>query len=115
MMGMIEGSPEEVSEFIQEMAESLNKTKLGKLHLNLNLNCNSIYDIFMWIGEYLSDKDDFNQCVCAHVINSYVFQSSTVEEALRKLLSTFKLPGEAQQIDRSVFFNIHDRMYRQKT
>ena len=52
------------------------------------------------IGEYLGDADED----CVKVMHSFVdaqdFSSLSISGALRKFLSDFRLPGEAQKIDR---------------
>eukprot|EP01134_Creolimax_fragrantissima_P002486 CFRG2486T1 len=59
------------------------------------------------IGEYLGELDDFNLAVLAELTHLLDFKDQTFCAALRQYLSYFKLPGEAQKIDRmmEVFAN----------
>jgi len=52
------------------------------------------------IGEYLGNVDEFNQEVLKEFLNGVEFAGLTLDGCLRKLLTEFRLPGEAQQIDR---------------
>ena len=52
------------------------------------------------VGEYLGEGDDFNKQVLYRYVDSIDFSDSTFDNALRKFLSYFWLPGEAQKIDR---------------
>lgn len=52
------------------------------------------------IGAYLGEPDAFNQQVLRALVDQMEFQSMEIDTALRKFLSTFRLPGEAQKIDR---------------
>jgi Sec7-like guanine-nucleotide exchange factor len=52
------------------------------------------------IGEFIGGVDKLNQLVCEELFSRYDFKGNTLDEALRKLLRQFRLPGEAQQIDR---------------
>ncbi len=53
------------------------------------------------IGEYLAKPG--NEDILAAFMNDFEFQiGETIDEALRKVLESFRLPGEAQQIDRVV-------------
>ena len=75
---MIEGGSEGVADFLRNV-QGLWKTA---------------------IGEYLGDGDD----ECVKVMHSFVdaqnFSGLSISGALRKFLSDFRLPGEAQKIDR---------------
>ncbi|XP_065178099.1 IQ motif and SEC7 domain-containing protein 2-like isoform X2 [Sycon ciliatum] len=60
------------------------------------------------IGEYLGNlQSGFNQAVLLDFVNQFNLQSEAFTMALRKFLSTFRLPGEAQKIERilQVFAN----------
>ncbi|XP_050226657.1 brefeldin A-inhibited guanine nucleotide-exchange protein 1 isoform X2 [Mercurialis annua] len=74
----IGGSPEEVAAFLKNTI-GLNETM---------------------IGDYLGERDEF----CLRVMHSYVdsfnFKAMDFGEAIRFFLRGFKLPGEAQKIDR---------------
>eukprot|EP00172_Hildenbrandia_rubra_P000832 Plantae.Rhodophyta-Hildenbrandia_rubra.ctg1473.p1 GENE.Plantae.Rhodophyta-Hildenbrandia_rubra.ctg1473~~Plantae.Rhodophyta-Hildenbrandia_rubra.ctg1473.p1 ORF type:complete len:1860 (-),score=262.13 Plantae.Rhodophyta-Hildenbrandia_rubra.ctg1473:3960-9539(-) len=52
------------------------------------------------IGEYLGDGIQFNQDVLMHFVNAQNFKDLVFDEALRQFLVRFRLPGEAQKIDR---------------
>eukprot|EP00127_Corallochytrium_limacisporum_P003541 Clim_evm24s150 gene=Clim_evmTU24s150 len=52
------------------------------------------------IGEYLGDPDDFCQKVMYGYVDYLDFTEMPLVEALRLFLSGFRLPGEAQKIDR---------------
>lgn len=52
------------------------------------------------VGEYLGEGDDFNKQVLYKYVDSIDFVDMTFDNALRKFLSYFWLPGEAQKIDR---------------
>ena len=75
---VIQGSPEDMAQFI------FDQTKLSKRR----------------IGEYIGKHDSFNQKVCLSLIYKYKFASIPLDDALRLLMKQFRLPGEAQQIDR---------------
>jgi brefeldin A-inhibited guanine nucleotide-exchange protein len=56
------------------------------------------------VGEYLGREREYEQGFCIKVLNEYVdsmeFTSMKFDEAIRFFLSGFRLPGEAQKIDR---------------
>ncbi|KNC82076.1 hypothetical protein SARC_05627 [Sphaeroforma arctica JP610] len=52
------------------------------------------------IGEYLGEPDTFNLSVLSALADLINFHNQTFVTALRLYLSYFKLPGEAQKIDR---------------
>ena len=52
------------------------------------------------LGEYLGGGKDFNRGVCECFMRKMEFEDATLDGALRTLLKTFRLPGEAQMIDR---------------
>jgi cytohesin len=52
------------------------------------------------IGNYLGEKLDLNIAVLKNFVNLHEFKSRTICEALREFLWNFRLPGEAQKIDR---------------
>ncbi|CAL8462959.1 g2493 [Coccomyxa elongata] len=76
--GMLGRLPEDVAKFLAKTA-GLNKTM---------------------IGEYLGEREE----TCLRVMHSYVdamdFTGSEFDTAIRTFLSGFRLPGEAQKIDR---------------
>lgn len=71
-------TPEEVSKFLQ------NGTGLDKA----------------MIGDYLGEKEDFAIKVMHAYVDSFNFQGKEFDESIRAFLSGFRLPGEAQKIDR---------------
>ena len=52
------------------------------------------------IGEYLGEPDDFNMAVMAEWLRMDNYSGLGFDDALRMFLAGFKLPGEAQKIDR---------------
>lgn len=52
------------------------------------------------IGEYLGDPDELNTAVRYYWIDSCDFVNVNFVEALKRLLSEFRLPGEGQKVDR---------------
>uniref|UniRef100_A0A914NE75 SEC7 domain-containing protein n=1 Tax=Meloidogyne incognita TaxID=6306 RepID=A0A914NE75_MELIC len=52
------------------------------------------------IGDYLGDGDSFNQKVMYAYVDTFDFSGVNIVQALRTLLNKFRLPGEAQKIDR---------------
>ena len=79
VQGHLENTPEAVAGYMHAQAKGLSKRR---------------------IGEYLGNIKDFNQQVLSYFLAFYDFKDNSLSEALRKLLMDFRLPGEAQQIDR---------------
>ncbi|CAA6672300.1 unnamed protein product [Spirodela intermedia] len=52
------------------------------------------------IGDYLGDREEFPLKVMHAYVDSFVFDSMDFGEAIRFFLQGFRLPGEAQKIDR---------------
>jgi len=52
------------------------------------------------IGEYLGDADKFHLEVLKEFVYMHNFKNKRLDEALRVFLWSFRLPGEAQKIDR---------------
>ncbi|TWW53154.1 SEC7 and coiled-coil domain-containing protein 1 [Takifugu flavidus] len=52
------------------------------------------------IGEYLGERDDFNIAVLHAFLELHEFTDLNLVQALRQFLWSFRLPGEAQKIDR---------------
>ncbi|XP_013112476.2 brefeldin A-inhibited guanine nucleotide-exchange protein 1 [Stomoxys calcitrans] len=52
------------------------------------------------IGNYIGENDDHSKEVMCEYIDSFEFHTLEVVAALRMLLEEFRLPGEAQKIDR---------------
>ena len=75
---LLKNTTEDVAKFLYK-GESLNKTA---------------------IGNYLGEKIDFNLKVLDDFIELHDFQNLILVQALRQFLWSFRLPGEAQKIDR---------------
>ncbi|KAI6202677.1 hypothetical protein M3Y99_01865100 [Aphelenchoides fujianensis] len=52
------------------------------------------------IGDYLGEKEDFNIAVMYAYMDALDFSEMNLVTALRKSLDNFRLPGEAQKVDR---------------
>jgi len=52
------------------------------------------------LGDFLGENDPFNKQVLHALVDRDSFQGLELDNALRKFLSNFRLPGEAQKIDR---------------
>lgn len=76
--GLVQNTPEDVARFLFQ-GEGLNKTA---------------------IGDYLGEKNDFNMAVLKAFVNLHEFSDMILVQALRQFLWSFRLPGEAQKIDR---------------
>ncbi|MQM10533.1 hypothetical protein Taro_043425 [Colocasia esculenta] len=74
----IGGSPEEVSQFLKNTS-GLNKTM---------------------VGDYLGDREEFPLKIMHAYVDSFEFEGMDFGEAIRFFLRGFRLPGEAQKIDR---------------
>lgn len=72
------GSPEEIAAFLKS-ASGLNETV---------------------IGDYLGERDEFPLKVMHAYVDSFNFKEMDFGEAIRFFLRGFRLPGEAQKIDR---------------
>lgn len=70
--------PQDVAQFLYK-GEGLNKTA---------------------IGDYLGEKNDFNEQVLKAFVDLHDFTNLILVQALRQFLWSFRLPGEAQKIDR---------------
>ncbi|KAH9627442.1 hypothetical protein KSS87_006133 [Heliosperma pusillum] len=71
-------SPEEIATFLKDFS-NLNKTV---------------------IGDYLGEREEMALKVMHAYIDSFDFQGLELDEAIRVFLQGFRLPGEAQKIDR---------------
>ncbi|XP_051129632.1 brefeldin A-inhibited guanine nucleotide-exchange protein 2-like [Andrographis paniculata] len=71
-------TPEEIASFLRN-ASGLNK---------------------MMIGDYLGEREDLPLKVMHAYVDSFDFQGMEFDEAIRNFLQGFRLPGEAQKIDR---------------
>eukprot|EP00033_Pygsuia_biforma_P001798 GCRY01002010.1.p1 GENE.GCRY01002010.1~~GCRY01002010.1.p1 ORF type:complete len:439 (+),score=97.56 GCRY01002010.1:222-1538(+) len=52
------------------------------------------------VGEYLGERKEFNVEVLENFVKLFDFAELSFDEALRRFLASFVLPGEAQKIDR---------------
>ncbi|XP_066592382.1 cytohesin-1 isoform X3 [Prorops nasuta] len=75
---LLAATPEDIAQFLYK-GEGLNKTA---------------------IGDYLGEKHDFNQKVLRAFVELHDFTDLILVQALRQFLWSFRLPGEAQKIDR---------------
>ncbi|OIW01102.1 hypothetical protein TanjilG_25210 [Lupinus angustifolius] len=71
-------SPEDIAAFLKD-ASGLNKTL---------------------IGDYLGEREELSLKVMHAYVDSFDFQGMEFDEAIRAFLEGFRLPGEAQKIDR---------------
>lgn len=76
--GLLQDYAESVAQFLHK-GEGLNKTA---------------------IGDYLGERHDFNIAVLKAFVNLSDFAGMILVQALREFLWSFRLPGEAQKIDR---------------
>lgn len=76
--GLLTATPEDVAQFLYK-GEGLNKTA---------------------IGDYLGERNDFNERVLRAFVELHDFTDLILVQALRQFLWSFRLPGEAQKIDR---------------
>ncbi|KAK0048462.1 cytohesin-1 [Biomphalaria pfeifferi] len=76
--GLLQHTQEDVARFLFQ-GEGLNKTA---------------------IGDYLGERQDFNMAVLKAFVNLHEFTDMILVQALRQFLWSFRLPGEAQKIDR---------------
>ena len=77
--GLLSLSPEKVAEFLHQHEEKLDPTMMG---------------------DFLGEGDDFNKAVMYAYVDQFDFQEKDFLTALRQFLEGFRLPGEAQKIDR---------------
>lgn len=75
---LLTATPEDVAQFLYK-GEGLNKTA---------------------IGDYLGERHDFNERVLRAFVELHDFTDLILVQALRQFLWSFRLPGEAQKIDR---------------
>ncbi|XP_036361493.1 brefeldin A-inhibited guanine nucleotide-exchange protein 1 isoform X3 [Octopus sinensis] len=76
--GLLGTTPDDIAEFFHN-EERLDKTA---------------------IGDFLGENEKFNKEVMYAYVDQMVFQNMDMVSALRKFLEGFRLPGEAQKIDR---------------
>ncbi|XP_070585200.1 cytohesin-2 isoform X1 [Erythrolamprus reginae] len=75
---LLRSTPEDIARFLYK-GEGLNKTA---------------------IGDYLGEREDFNIGVLHAFVDLHEFTDLNLVQALRQFLWSFRLPGEAQKIDR---------------
>ena len=75
----ISGLPLEMAQFIFDNGQRLNKRK---------------------IGEFIGKADIFHQQVCDALMYKYDFSNMVLDNAIRVCMQHFRLPGEAQKIDK---------------
>ncbi|KAL4616683.1 cytohesin-2-like, partial [Arapaima gigas] len=75
---LLRNTPEDIAQFLYK-GEGLNKTA---------------------IGDYLGERDEFNIKVLQAFVDLHEFTDLNLVQALRQFLWSFRLPGEAQKIDR---------------
>lgn len=68
------------------------------MHKRPFYDCVSLYQT--QVGEFLGDNDRFNKEVMYAYVDQMDFQGKDFVSALRMFLEGFRLPGEAQKIDR---------------
>lgn len=66
------------------------------------------------IGDYLGDPDQFHIEVLKEFTNTFTFSGMILDTALRTYLETFRLPGEAQKIQR-ILEAFSERFYDQQS
>ncbi|XP_075231682.1 cytohesin steppke isoform X1 [Lycorma delicatula] len=76
--GLLQATSEDVAAFLYK-GEGLNKTA---------------------IGDYLGERNEFNEKVLRAFVELHDFTDLILVQALRQFLWSFRLPGEAQKIDR---------------
>ncbi|XP_021190881.2 cytohesin-1 isoform X3 [Helicoverpa armigera] len=76
--GLLQRTPEDVAQFLHK-GEGLSKTA---------------------IGDYLGERSEFNEAVLKAFVELHDFTDLILVQALRQFLWSFRLPGEAQKIDR---------------
>lgn len=76
--GLLQNTADDVARFLFQ-GEGLNKTA---------------------IGDYLGERNEFNMDVLKAFVNLHEFGDMILVQALRQFLWSFRLPGEAQKIDR---------------
>lgn len=52
------------------------------------------------VGEFISEYEEYNQRILSEFVAYCDFSGLDFDDALRYFLSKFRLPGEAQKIDR---------------
>jgi len=76
--GFVENTPEAIAAFLRN-TEGIDKKN---------------------IGDYLGDRDEFHKKAMHSYVDTFDFTGMEIDKALRKFLGAFRIPGEAQAIDR---------------
>ena len=79
--GRLENTPEAVAQFLYKYADDLDKRQ---------------------IGDYMGEPKEFNLNVLKAYANGINFHGLTFDMGIRTFLERFRLPGEAQKIDRMI-------------
>lgn len=79
--GRLENTPEAVAQFLYKYADELDKRQ---------------------IGDYMGEPKEFNLNVLKAYANGINFHGLTFDMGIRTFLERFRLPGEAQKIDRMI-------------
>lgn len=66
----------------------------------MKLNCLKIVALQAMIGDYLGQHEEFPLAVMHAYVDSIKFSGMKFDSAIREFLKGFRLPGEAQKIDR---------------
>jgi Sec7-like guanine-nucleotide exchange factor len=94
-LGHVDHTPQGTARFFHQYVDKLDKTA---------------------IGDYLGREVEYEGGFCVKVLHEYVdmleFENMLFDEAIRLLLSGFRLPGEAQKIDR-IMEKFAERYYLQ--
>lgn len=82
--------------FLRSLPQGLNKNAVG---MYLGAMGKEVKD-FEKTDIHEADTMDFHRDVLNHFVQSFNFEGESIVTALRMFLASFRLPGEAQQIDR---------------
>ena len=102
--GFVKIEEESLASFLLNQ-ERLSKKQIGKSYIDIF--CLPVFTFLTAAlkGSYLGSRDEFNQKVLQKFVELHKFTNLLLVQALRQFVWSFRLPGEAQQIDRimSVF------------
>jgi hypothetical protein len=88
--------PKSLAAFLRSLPPGLNKVAVG---MYLGAMGKEVKD-FEKSDIHEADTIEFHREVLEHFVRSFNFESDSIVAALRMFLASFRLPGEAQQIDR---------------
>lgn len=77
--GFVTDDPKDIAEFLQKTDLGLDKTA---------------------IGDFIGEGKEFNKNILYALVDSLDFKGQDLDASLRNFLSIFRLPGEAQKVDR---------------